>query len=588
MRWRMVLEVVGAEGTMEAHEVGAGERPLHGHTAAMPGLGLAEGKAILAAVQRHLVPAQVDEHCRSRRRCDRCGAQRPLKDVRPRRLTSLFGVVEVRAPRFGPCRCGVACRRSLTPVAEIMPDRSTPEYERVVAAMGAALPYRRALALLGELFPLGDVPALETARRRTLRVGARLERAALAPSQPPAAALAQDAITLGIDAGHVRSVRGYQVRSFEAIVAQVSAAEGKSVVFGGVPAEADRQHRQLRGVLHRLGATQATPVTVLSDGADGPRSLGEVASPGPTRNVLDWFHLAMRIHHAAQAAKGWPADTPDERGDGARLVDAVERIRWRLWHGQARRALDLVGGDAALARRHCGDRPSRRVEGGGAVAWARDLRLRAGRPDHRLRDGTAQRRADLYGDHRECGAVAAAPPDGRQPADALVAAGRASDAAGPHRCRQRHPRRRPCCRRTLGPPAVPLSSIGPPGLRRSLRWFVRRWRTETTFEEARRHLGMETQRQWSDLAIRRTTPAPLGLFSLVTLWAGQLAVERGPAAERVRWYPKPLPTFSDALALVRRELWTARLFAVSPTTGTSPNASAALIDRLLLAACRPP
>jgi hypothetical protein len=121
-----------------------------------------------------------------------------------------------------------------------------------------------------------------------------------------------------------------------------------------------------------------------------------------------------------------------------------------------------------------------------------------------------------------------------------------------------------------------------------LRWFVRRWRTETTFEEARRHLGMETQRQWSDLAILRTTPALLALFSLVTLWASQLAVERGPVLERVRWYPKPLPTFSDALALVRHELWTAQIFAASPTTGTSPNASAAPIGRLLLVACRPP
>ena len=51
----------------------------------------------------------------------------------------------------------------------------------------------------------------------------------------------------------------------------------------------------------------------------------------------------MRIHHLAQAAKGWPADTPGEREDGARLADAVERIRWRLWHGRVRRALDLIG-----------------------------------------------------------------------------------------------------------------------------------------------------------------------------------------------------------------------------------------------------
>ena len=121
-----------------------------------------------------------------------------------------------------------------------------------------------------------------------------------------------------------------------------------------------------------------------------------------------------------------------------------------------------------------------------------------------------------------------------------------------------------------------------------LRWFVRRWRTETTFEEARRHLGMETQRQWSDLAILRTTPALLGLFSLVTLWASQLAAERGPVVEYIRWYPKPLPTFSDALALVRRELWTAQVFATSPAGRTAQNIPVDLIDRLLLVACRPP
>jgi hypothetical protein len=79
MRWRVVLEVVGAEGTTEAHEVGAGGRPPDGHTAATLGLGLEDGKAILAAVQRHLVAAQVEEHCRVRRRCHRCGSQRPLK-----------------------------------------------------------------------------------------------------------------------------------------------------------------------------------------------------------------------------------------------------------------------------------------------------------------------------------------------------------------------------------------------------------------------------------------------------------------------------------------------------------------------------
>ena len=48
---------------------------------------------------------------------------------------------------------------------------------------------------------------------------------------------------------------------------------------------------------------QDAPVTILSDGADGPRALGEAASIGPTEHVLDWFHLAMRIQHVAQATK---------------------------------------------------------------------------------------------------------------------------------------------------------------------------------------------------------------------------------------------------------------------------------------------
>jgi hypothetical protein len=81
---------------------------------------------------------------------------------------------------------------------------------------------------------------------------------------------------------------------------------------------------------------------------------------------------------------------------------------------------------------------------------------------------------------------------------------------------------------------------------------------EVTFEEARRHLGVETQRQWSDKAIARTTPLLLGLFSWVTLVAHTLHTAHPSAAPRQAiWYAKTLPTFSDALALVRQHLWTA-------------------------------
>src|SRR4051794_14244945 len=88
-----------------------------------------------------------------------------------------------------------------------------------------------------------------------------------------------------------------------------------------------------------------------------------------------------------------------------------------------------------------------------------------------------------------------------------------------------------------------------------VRWFVRRWQVEVTFREARDHLGVETQRQWSDRAIARTTPCLLGLFSLVALLAARLGRRARAAVLTDAWYHKPRPTFADALAAVRRQLW---------------------------------
>jgi len=119
-----------------------------------------------------------------------------------------------------------------------------------------------------------------------------------------------------------------------------------------------------------------------------------------------------------------------------------------------------------------------------------------------------------------------------------------------------------------------------------LRWFVRRWSIEVTFAEVRRHLGVETQRQWSDLAIARTTPALLGLFSLVTLWAeGMLDGDVLP--RRTAWYPKPQPTFSDALAVVRYRLWTSAALSTSPDHDEVAKIPRDLLERLTQVACFP-
>jgi DDE superfamily endonuclease len=95
--------------------------------------------------------------------------------------------------------------------------------------------------------------------------------------------------------------------------------------------------------------------------------------------------------------------------------------------------------------------------------------------------------------------------------------------------------------------------------------FMKRWSLEATFEEGRAHLGIETQRQWSDLAIERTTPLLLGLYSLVTLFGHELAPEGLLPFKRATWYHKQTATFSDVLALVRRHLWGNFIFPTSPS-----------------------
>jgi len=110
-----------------------------------------------------------------------------------------------------------------------------------------------------------------------------------------------------------------------------------------------------------------------------------------------------------------------------------------------------------------------------------------------------------------------------------------------------------------------------------LQWFVMRWQLEVTLHEVRTHLGVETQRQWSDLAIARTTPALLGLFSLVTLLADRSVTQGKLPIRQTAWYSKQLPTFSDALAVVRHQLWQSMAFHTSP-----PDTDVAKVPRMLL------
>jgi Transposase DDE domain len=118
-----------------------------------------------------------------------------------------------------------------------------------------------------------------------------------------------------------------------------------------------------------------------------------------------------------------------------------------------------------------------------------------------------------------------------------------------------------------------------------LTYFVRRWQMEATFEEARAHLGVETQRQWSDKATARTTPALLALYALVTLMAAHLIGTHPMPVRTAAWYRKAHATFSDTIALVREGLWRQCHFSTSQAEADVVQIPRSLFERFTDALC---
>ena len=116
-----------------------------------------------------------------------------------------------------------------------------------------------------------------------------------------------------------------------------------------------------------------------------------------------------------------------------------------------------------------------------------------------------------------------------------------------------------------------------------LSFFIQRWQVETTFEEARAHLGMETQKQWNDQAIAQTTPLVLALFAIVALLAHTLIGKPICRVRQSAWYRKTKPTFSDALAWVRKHIW--QHFSMSTPQPDRQKLKPGIIDRLMELVC---
>jgi hypothetical protein len=319
--WIVRLVSLGAEGEEHSTDVLRIARP--GDLASL-GLTLADGKRLLAGVQRELVAAQARAHAVRRPECRSRGVACRVKDYRQHAIATLFGRVTVRLPRFRCAGCGtIAAGTGWPPHA-----RSTPELDRLRAQLSALLTYRTAAEVLAQMFPVDAGTAHETLRRRTFEVAEELPMPATVEAATPA-----EMITVTLDSTFIRSCEAGE-RHLEVRIGNVETATGGRQVFGAVAKTGTDLAALIRGSLDAVGRTKDTVLTAFTDGCPGLRRIlldaGIEGLP-----ILDWFHLAMRLQHLTRIAGGLPADDPERAAARAAIAEEIERLRWRLWNGKA-------------------------------------------------------------------------------------------------------------------------------------------------------------------------------------------------------------------------------------------------------------
>ena len=262
-----------------------------------------------------------------------------------------------QARAFTAVGCHPADSQTFSPLTELFTEHTAPELLYLESRWASLISFGMTAALLKDVLPVAGTTNPETVRQHLHKVAARQD-ADLGTSEPglrddgPAAGQAspipREAVIVGIDGGYLRNWHDKR-KKFEVIVGKSMAEDRDDRYFGLVRSQDAAPKRRLCEVLRRQGLPADQPVTVLTDGGDSVRALvGDL--PAGSEHHLDWFHVAMRLTGLGQYAKGLAHHNPIE---ATALQDRLERIKWRLWHGDADEALsrarELAEDVAALA-----------------------------------------------------------------------------------------------------------------------------------------------------------------------------------------------------------------------------------------------
>jgi hypothetical protein len=315
------------------------------------GLTLAEGKAILRAIQHVVIEHQVAESLELYRHCSACGKPQHSKGQHELAMRTVFGKMTIPSPRLAYCGCRPQETKSFSPLAQLLPERTTPEMLFLETKWSTLMSYGVTSDLMEEVLPLDSPLHASTIREHVFGVAERMEQELgeeqgcfiegcerdwnqLPPPNGP--------LTVGIDGGYVR---GRNKEHFEVIAGKSLLAfhrdseEGEELsgkCFAFVQTYDEKPKRRLFEVLRSQGMTMNQQVEFLSDGGEDVRNVQMYLNP-EAEHLLDWFHITMRLTVLNQMAKG----VPEKVGKGeeqfelrARVLELLESIKWFLWHGK--------------------------------------------------------------------------------------------------------------------------------------------------------------------------------------------------------------------------------------------------------------
>ena len=276
MRVSILLQITADDGTAgSAEEVAAFEKATERPEDV--GLLLAQGKALLAAVQRRVVEAQADTWTGQHRRCEACGTRRRCKGSYPVLLRTLYGDVQLASPRLHRCGCqdGIG-PATISPLRELLPSHVAPERLCLEARWASLVPYAASASLLTDVLPVASGANATTVRQHVLRVAERAEGELRkeqssfidgCPAEWAGLPIPEGRIVVGLNGGYVRDWDDRKA-NFELIVGRSMPEDRAPRYIGFVHGYDRKPKRRLFEVMRQQGLQANQDVTFLTDGGE--------------------------------------------------------------------------------------------------------------------------------------------------------------------------------------------------------------------------------------------------------------------------------------------------------------------------------